>query len=181
MCAAVADVAAESGDESLKEACERLWNNTANKRMYITGSIGSSAKEEAFTGDYDLPGDTAYAETCASIGLIFWAKRMFQIKPDSKYADVLERALYNTVISGMSLDGQRFFYVNPLEADPELHKVNPNYAHVRTRRQGWFGCACCPPNIARLLASLDQYVYTADEAASTLYVQLYIGGEAGLR
>ncbi|WP_336758794.1 glycoside hydrolase family 127 protein [Paenibacillus sp. USHLN196] len=178
MCAAVADVAAETGDESLKEACERLWSNTVNKRMYITGSIGSSAKEEAFTGDYDLPGDTAYAETCASIGLIFWAKRMFQIKPDSKYADVLERALYNTVISGMSLDGQRFFYVNPLEADPELLKVNPNYAHVRTRRQGWFGCACCPPNIARLLASLDQYVYTTDEAASTLYVQLYIGGEA---
>ncbi|MFE6079116.1 glycoside hydrolase family 127 protein [Paenibacillus sp. NPDC057886] len=177
MCTAMADVAAETGDVSLKEACERLWNNVISKRMYITGSIGSSAKEEAFTGDYDLPGDTAYAETCASIGLIFWAKRMLQMNPNSKYADVLERALYNTVISGMSLDGQRFFYVNPLEADPELHKVNPDYAHVRTRRQGWFGCACCPPNIARLIASLDQYVYTTDEAHSTLYVQLYIGGE----
>lgn len=181
MCTAMADVAAETGDTSLKEACDRLWNNIVSKRMYITGSIGSSAKEEAFTGDYDLPGDTAYAETCASIGLIFWAKRMLQLDQDSRYADVMERALYNTVISGMSLDGQRFFYVNPLEVDPEIQRVNPNYAHVRTRRQGWFGCACCPPNIARLLASLDQYVYTPAVEQATLYVQLYIGGEGKFR
>ncbi|MCF7754073.1 glycoside hydrolase family 127 protein [Paenibacillus xylanexedens] len=177
MCAAMADVAAKTEDTSLKEACERLWSNIVSKRMYITGSIGSSAKEEAFTGDYDLPGDTAYAETCASIGLIFWAKRMLQMEQDSRYADVMERALYNTVISGMSLDGQRFFYVNPLEVDPKMQRVNPNYAHVRTRRQGWFGCACCPPNIARLIASLDQYVYTPAVEQATLYVQLYIGGE----
>lgn len=177
MCAAMADVAAQKEDTSLKEACERLWSNIVSKRMYITGSIGSSAKEEAFTGDYDLPGDTAYAETCASIGLIFWAKRMLQMEQDSRYADVMERALYNTVISGMSLDGQRFFYVNPLEVDPKMQRVNPNYAHVRTRRQGWFGCACCPPNIARLIASLDQYVYTPAVEQATLYVQLYIGGD----
>ncbi|CAH1210192.1 MULTISPECIES: beta-L-arabinofuranosidase domain-containing protein [unclassified Paenibacillus] len=177
MCSATADAAAETGDESLKQACRRLWNSIVGKRMYITGSIGSSAKEEAFTGDYDLPGDTAYAETCASIGLMFFACRMLNLEANSIYADVMERALYNTVISGMSLDGRRFFYVNPLEVHPHLHHANPNYSHVRSRRQGWFGCACCPPNIARLLASLDQYVYTVSENESTLHVQLYIGGE----
>ncbi|MNZ82716.1 Non-reducing end beta-L-arabinofuranosidase [compost metagenome] len=128
--------------------------------------------------DYDLPNDTAYAETCASIGLIFFAQRMLKIAPDSGVADVMERALYNTVVSGMSQDGKKFFYVNPLEVYPTAHGKNRIYDHVKPERQGWFGCACCPPNIARLLASLGEYVYTVKD--NTVYTQLYIGGELHL-
>ncbi|MDQ0091962.1 DUF1680 family protein [Paenibacillus anaericanus] len=175
MCTAMADLAAETGDPGLLEACRKLWSNIVNKRMYITGGIGSMEHGESFTMDYDLPGDTAYAETCASIGLIFFAQRMLRISPDSKVADVMERALYNTVVSGMSQDGKKFFYVNPLEVYPEAHGKNRIYDHVKPERQGWFGCACCPPNIARLLASLGDYVYTMQDG--TVYVQLYIGSE----
>ncbi|MNW47079.1 Non-reducing end beta-L-arabinofuranosidase [compost metagenome] len=178
MCTAMADVAAENGDPRLLEACQRLWSNIVNKRMYITGGIGSMVHGEAFSLDYDLPGDTAYAETCASIGLIFFAQRMLKINPDSRIADVMERALYNTVVSGMSQDGKKFFYVNPLEVYPEAHGKNRIYDHVKPERQGWFGCACCPPNIARLLASLGEYVYTVKD--NTVYTQLYIGGELTL-
>ncbi|WP_138754371.1 glycoside hydrolase family 127 protein [Paenibacillus sinopodophylli] len=176
MCTAMADIAAETGDEALLAACRRLWNSIVSKRMYLTGGIGSMAQGESFTQDYDLPNDTVYAETCASIGLIFFAQRMLQIEPDSEYANVLERALYNTVVSGMSRDGKQFFYVNPLEVYPPVLGKNKNYDHVQPRRQGWFGCACCPPNIARLLASLGQYVYTAKQ--NEIYTHLYIGGTA---
>lgn len=175
MCTAMADVAAENGDPRLLDACKKLWNNIVSKRMYITGGIGSMEQGESFSLDYDLPGDLAYAETCASIGLIFFAQRMLKIAPDSRVADVMERALYNTVVSGMSQDGKKFFYVNPLEVYPEVHGKNKNYNHVKPERQGWFGCACCPPNIARLLASLGDYVYTIKD--NTVYTQLYIGGE----
>lgn len=175
MCTAMADLAAETGDPGLLDACRKLWSNIVNKRMYITGGIGSMEHGESFTMDYDLPGDTAYAETCASIGLIFFAQRMLRISPDSKVADVMERALYNTVVSGMSQDGKKFFYVNPLEVYPAAHGKNRIYDHVKPERQGWFGCACCPPNIARLLASLGDYVYTIQDG--TVYVQLYIGSE----
>ncbi|MBA9085514.1 hypothetical protein FHR92_001980 [Fontibacillus solani] len=178
MCTAMADVAAENGDPRLLDACKKLWNNIVHKRMYITGGIGSMVHGEAFTMDYDLPGDTAYAETCASIGLIFFAQRMLKIAPDSGVADVMERALYNTVVSGMSQDGKKFFYVNPLEVYPTAHGKNRIYDHVKPERQGWFGCACCPPNIARLLASLGEYVYTIKD--NTVYTQLYIGGELKL-
>ncbi|MGG1516585.1 beta-L-arabinofuranosidase domain-containing protein [Paenibacillus oryzisoli] len=178
MATGIADVAIESKDQSLVETCQRLWNNIVNKRMYITGGIGSMAYGESFSLDYDLPNDTVYAETCASIGLIFFAQRMLQIAPKSEYADVLERALYNTVIAGMSKDGKHFFYVNPLEVWPEACGINHNYEHVKPERQGWFGCACCPPNIARLLASLDQYMYTIQD--NRLYTHLYIGGDAEL-
>ncbi|WP_248924136.1 glycoside hydrolase family 127 protein [Paenibacillus hamazuiensis] len=174
--AGMADVAAETGDLELLEACRRLWRNIVSKRMYVTGAIGSMAQGESFSLDYDLPGDTAYAETCASIGLIFLAHRMLQIEAKSEYADVMERALFNTVISGMSQDGRHFFYVNPLEVWPEACGKNKNLDHVKPQRQGWFGCACCPPNIARLLASLGQYVYTASE--NTVYAHLFIGSEA---
>lgn len=176
MCTAMADIAAETGDADLLNACRKLWNNIVTRRMYITGGIGSMARGESFTQDYDLPNDTVYAETCASIGLIFFAHRMLQIEPDSRYANVMERALYNTVVSGISRDGKRFFYVNPLEVYPAQLAGNKNYEHVRPQRQGWFGCACCPPNIARLLASLGQYIYTVRDAA--VYVHLYVGGEA---
>ncbi|GGH11845.1 glycoside hydrolase family 127 protein [Paenibacillus segetis] len=178
MCTAMADLAAETGDPGLLKACRKLWSNIVSKRMYITGGIGSMEQGESFTMDYDLPGDTAYAETCASIGLIFFAQRMLRISPDSKIADVMERALYNTVVSGMSQDGKKFFYVNPLEVYPAAHGKNKIYDHVKPERQGWFGCACCPPNIARLLASLGDYVYTKQK--DTLYVQLYVGSKIDL-
>ncbi|WP_141500463.1 glycoside hydrolase family 127 protein [Paenibacillus luteus] len=179
MLAGMADVARETGDESLLEACRRLWDNIASKQMYITGGIGSMAQGEAFSFDYDLPNDTVYSETCASIGLIFFAHRMLQLQPNSRYADVMERALFNTVIAGMSRDGKHFFYVNPLEVTPEVCEgKNKNFNHVKPVRQEWFGCACCPPNIARLLASLGEYLYSTKE--NTIYSHLYIGGEVEL-
>jgi DUF1680 family protein len=178
MLTGMADVAAEIGDEGLLQACRTLWNNIVTKRMYITGAIGSMAHGESFTLDYDLPSDTAYAETCASIGLIFFAQRMLKIEPKSEYADVLERALYNTVIGGMSRDGKHFFYVNPLEVWPEANRVNKNFEHVKVERQQWFGCACCPPNIARLLASLGSYIYSVKD--NTVYSHLYIGSQIQL-
>lgn len=178
MYTAMADMAAETGDEQLLEACRRLWKNIVSERMYITGGIGSQVHGEAFSFDYDLPNDTTYAETCAAIGLVFFADRMLKAEPKGEYADVLERALYNGVISGMSLDGRRFFYVNPLEVDPDACKYNGNFRHVKPTRQKWFGCACCPPNIARLLASLGHYIY--DVKDDTIYTHLYIGSEANL-
>ncbi|MBA2936791.1 glycoside hydrolase family 127 protein [Paenibacillus sp. CGMCC 1.16610] len=179
MCTGMADVAAQTGDAELLEACRRLWRNIVSKRMYITGAIGSMEYGESFSLDYDLPNDTAYAETCASIGLIFFAQRMLQMEAKSEYADVMEQALYNTVISGMSRDGKRFFYVNPLEVWPDAIGKNHTVNHVKAERQGWFGCACCPPNIARLLASLGHYVYNIQ--GRTIYANLYIGNQATLQ
>ncbi|ADH61394.1 protein of unknown function DUF1680 [Thermoanaerobacter mathranii subsp. mathranii str. A3] len=169
------DVAVETGDESLIQACKKLWDNITTKRMYITGGIGSSSFGEAFTFDFDLPNDTVYAETCAAIGLVFFAHRMLQIDPDRRYADVMERALYNSVISGMSLDGKKYFYVNPLEVWPEACEKNKVKAHVKYTRQPWFKCACCPPNLARLLASLGKYIYSIRD--NELYVHLYVDSE----
>jgi DUF1680 family protein len=176
MYTAMADLAAENGDTGLWYACRRLWRNVVTKQMYITGGIGSTESGEAFSFDYDLPNDTVYAETCASIGLIFFAHRMLQIEANSTYADVIERALYNTVLSSMAQDGRHFFYVNPLEVWPEACAKQPLKAHVKPVRQKWFGCACCPPNVARLLASLGQYIYTVD--SETVYTHLYIGSRA---
>lgn len=176
MYTAMADLAALTGDAGLRQACERLWQNMTQKQMYITGGIGSTHHGEAFTFDYDLPNDTVYAETCASIGLIFFAKRMLELEPDAKYADVLERALYNNVLGSMAQDGKHYFYVNPLEVWPQACSCNPGKHHVKAERQGWFGCACCPPNVARLLTSLNQYIYTVHE--DTLYTNLYIGNES---
>jgi len=171
----MADVAKLTQDDSLYEACERLWNNIVDKKLYITGGIGGTHIGEAFSYAYDLPNDTAYAETCASIGLVFFARRMLEMKPDSKYADVMERALYNGVLSGMALDGRSFFYVNPLEVVPIACHRDERKAHVKPVRQKWFGCACCPPNLARLVSSIGAYAFTED--TGTLYVHLYVGGE----
>lgn len=169
----MADVARLTGDEKLWEACKRLWNDIADKKMYVTGGIGSTHIGEAFSYAYDLPNDTAYAETCASIGLVFFARRMLEISPDAKYADVMERALYNGILSGMALDGKSFFYVNPLEVTPQgCHKDERKF-HVKPVRQKWFGCACCPPNLARLISSIGSYAYT--ESEDTLFVHLYMG------
>lgn len=176
MCTGMAMLARLDDDKAMLEACKRLWNNIVTKRMYITGGIGSTAVGEAFTADYDLPNDMMYCETCASIGLMFFANNMLKIEHDSRYADVMEKALYNTVIDGMALDGKHFFYVNPLEVVPELSRKDPNKSHVKTTRPAWFGCACCPPNLARLLSSLDKYMYKV--SGDTIYTDLYLSNEA---
>lgn len=155
----MADIATEYGDDELKTALQRLWTDLTSKRLYITGGLGPSADNEGFTVDYDLPNETAYAETCAAVGLVFWSSRMLGMGPDSRYADVMERALYNGAISGLSLDGSRFFYENPLESRGKHH------------RWRWHRCPCCPPNIARLTASIGSYMYgVADDAIA---VHLY--------
>lgn len=171
----LADLVLETDDQELLEVCEKLWDNTVNRQMYITGAIGSQEFGERFTIDYDLPNDVAYAETCASIALIFWAHRMLQIEAKGEYGDVLERALYNGVLSGMSQEGDRFFYVNPLEVYPDVANYRHDHRHVKTTRQEWFGCACCPPNISRLLASIHRYVYTQNE--DNIYVHLFTDSE----
>ena len=170
----MAEVASRTEDRGLFETCEKLWDNIVNRQMYVTGAIGATEHGEAFSFDYDLPNDTVYGETCAAIGLIFFARRMLEITKDGRYADVMERALYNGVISGMSLDGQKFFYVNPLEVVPEACEKDYNKRHVKPVRQKWFGCACCPPNVARLLSSLAGYAFEENE--QELYVNLYTGG-----
>ncbi len=174
LCIAAADIALETGDAALAEACDRLWESATSRRMYITGGIGSQAYHEAFTFDYDLPNDTAYTETCAAIGLFFFSNRMANLHHDARYADVMERTLYNGIISGLALDGHSYFYVNPLEVHPEACDKNANFAHVKYRRQPWYGCACCPPNVARLLASLGEYLYHVD--GQTLYADLFHSG-----
>lgn len=176
MYSSMVDIARETGDEELFDTCKRLWNNIVSKQLYLIGGIGSTHQGEAFTFDYDLPNDTVYAESCASIGLIFFAHRMLQMDVNSEYADVMEKALYNIVLGSMSRDGKHFFYVNPLEVWPKASDNNPDKRHIKSVRQKWFGCACCPPNIARLLASLNQYIYSVND--DTVYAHLYIGGEA---
>jgi len=163
---AVADLAGETGDADLLAAGRRLWEDVTGRHMYITGGVGSSASNEGFTTDYDLPNPTAYAETCANVGLVFWAHRLVQLDCDGRYTDVLERALYNGVISGVSTNGKKFFYANPLASNGRAHRAD------------WFGCACCPPNVARLLASLGQYVYSV--APGEVAVHLYAEGSGRL-
>ena len=171
----MADVARLTGDEAMFQACERLWNNVAGEKLYITGGIGATHIGEAFSFGYDMPNDTAYSETCAAIGLAFFARRMLEIQADNRYGDVMEQALYNTVLAGMALDGKSFFYVNPLEVVPEACERDERKRHVKAIRQKWFGCACCPPNIARIVSSFGAYIYTRNE--STLYTHLYAGSE----
>ncbi|MFP4384468.1 MAG: glycoside hydrolase family 127 protein [Spirochaetia bacterium] len=167
----MADAAAEKGDTGLLDACRRIWQNITEKRMYITGGIGAEAHGESFSLDYDLPNDRAYAETCAAIGLVFWAHRMLQIEGKSEYADIMERCLYNGITSGISYEGSRFFYVNPLEVKPEECRRRYDLKHVKPERQKWYGCACCPPNLARLITSLGQYFYSYSN--NTIWVHLY--------
>jgi uncharacterized protein len=160
----VTEVASQTGDERLLKMLDRVWRNTTERNQYITGGIGPSSHNEGFTVDYDLPNATAYQETCATIALAQWAHRLALLYGDSRYADALERALYNGVLSGVSQDGTKFFYVNPLESAGTHH------------RSPWFGCACCPPNVTRTLAALGGYAYAV--SAESLYVNLYIQGSA---
>jgi DUF1680 family protein len=159
-----ADLFAETGEPALLEALERLWHNMVERHTYVTGGIGARYEGEAFGDDYEMPNERAYAETCAAIGSVMWNWRMLAISGQVRFADALETTLYNGVLSGLSLDGQTYFYQNPL-ADRGRH-----------RRQPWFGCACCPPNIARLLASLPGYFYSASEEG--IWVHLYASGSA---
>ena len=177
MYCAMADLAYEYQDKELMKACETLWNNMVEKRMYLTGGIGSSGILERFTTDYDLPNGYNYAESCASIGLALFGMRMAQITKDAKYVDVLEKALYNTVLAGIALDGKSFFYVNPLEVWPVTCIDRTSKEHVKPIRQKWFGVACCPPNIARTLASLGQYIYSWEKEDRELYINLFVSGD----
>lgn len=172
----MADLAAETDDAELYSACKRLWKSITQKQMYITGGIGSTVHGEAFSVDYDLPSDTAYAETCASIGLMFFASKMLENEVRGEYSDVMEQAFYNTVLAGMQLDGKRFFYVNPLEVVPGISGVSPTHRHDLPVRPEWYTCACCPPNVARLIASLGKYAY--GESDDTAYCHLFAAGKA---
>ncbi len=171
---AMADAARTVNDPELFAACKRLWKSITERRMYITGGIGSAYEGEAFTKDYHLPNDTAYAETCASIGLIFFARRMLEMEAWGGYGDVMERALYNCVLAGMALDGETYFYVNPLEVVPGISGEAVTHRHVRTTRPRWFPCACCPPNVARLIASIGEYAWGISEG--TVYSHLFLKG-----
>ncbi|MCU6175297.1 glycoside hydrolase family 127 protein [Citrobacter cronae] len=172
----LAHIARMTNDEEKRQICLRIWNNMVQRRMYITGGIGSQGIGEAFTSDYDLPNDTAYGESCASIGLMMFARRMQEMEGDAHYADVMERAFYNTVLGGMALDGKHFFYVNPLETQPKSIPHNHIYDHIKPVRQRWFGCACCPPNIARTLVAIGHYIFTPRPDA--LFINFYAGSEA---
>lgn len=174
----MADAAMETKDKELAGACKRLWNNITQHRMYVTGGIGSAYEGEAFTKDDHLPNDTAYAETCAAIGLIFFSNKMLYLERDGKYADVMERALYNCVLAGMQLDGTKFFYVNPLEVLPGISGEAKTHKHALPVRPKWFTCACCPPNVARLLSSVAEYAWHV--VGDTLFSNLFVGGTLDL-
>ena len=170
----MADAARLNLDEKMMDACRRLWHSTVRDKLYITGGVGGTRVGEAFSFPFDLPNDLAYSETCAAIGLAFFARRMLQIEAVGQYGDVMEQALYNTVLAGMALDGRSFFYVNPLSVLPEACHKDERFFHVKPVRQKWFGCACCPPNIARIVSSIGSYAWTQND--STLFTHLYMGG-----
>lgn len=171
---AMADIAFETGDPELKQVLDSLWKDVTGRKMYLIGGIGSEAHGESFSCPYDLPNDRAYAETCASIGLFFWARRMFRLDRNGCYPDIMEQALYNNILDGMSTDGKKYNYANPLMTVPEVNEARYDLRHAKTERVSWFGCACCPPNIARLLGSLNRYIYDFDPSERRLSVLLYI-------
>jgi DUF1680 family protein len=160
----MADVAAVTGDTAYIAALHRVWDDVVLRNMYIIGGIGSSHTNEGFTEDYDLPNESAYCETCASVGMVLWNQRMFQFTGNAKYIDVLERSMYNGALAGISLSGDRFFYVNPLASDGNHH------------RQAWYGCACCPSQISRFLPSIGNYMYGVSQ--QTVWVNLFVGSTA---
>lgn len=171
---AMADLAGRYDDNGLLEACKTLYRNIVDRRMYITGGVGSSGVLERFTTDFDLPNDTGYCESCASIALALFCRRMARITGEAAYMDTAELALMNTVLAGTALDGKSFFYVNPLEVVPAACLPATDKNHVKPVRQKWFGCACCPPNIARTLASLGEYLFFGD--GEDLWVNMFAGG-----
>jgi DUF1680 family protein len=163
----MADMAALRGDKELLDAITRIWRDVVERKMYVTGGIGPSASNEGFTVPYDLPNDSAYAETCAAIGMALWNHRMFLLSGDGKYADVLEREAYNGLLSGVSLSGDHFFYVNPLGSVGKHHRVE------------WFDCSCCPTNIVRYLPGMGERVYA--HRGNDIWTVLYMGSMATIR
>ena len=179
---AMADLALKYNDQSLLNACQKIFDNISTKRMYITGGIGSSAEGEAFTVDYDLPNQFAYTESCAALGLALFAHRMLLLETDSKYADVVERAIYNGFMSSTSLDGRAFFYTNPLEILPHMLSCNTSVRNKnplrlpQPLRQEVFDCSCCPPNIVRFIPSIANFIYTTSD--DTVYVHQFMESQA---
>ena len=161
------DVAARISGTGYEEALDTLWEDVTKRNMYVTGGIGVAYCTEGFANDYELPNKEAYCETCASVGMALWNSRMAERTGEAKYYDILERSVYNAMLAGINLEGNRFFYVNPLASDGDHH------------RKAWFGCACCPSNICRFMASLGNYIYATNDTA--LYVNLYIGNEAAFK
>lgn len=162
-----ADVAVNTGDTDYMKAMKTVWEDVVHRNMYITGGIGSSGRNEGFSQDYDLPNESAYCETCASVSMVFWNQRMNALTGESKYIDVLERSLYNGALDGLSLSGDRFFYGNPLAS---------NATH---ERKEWFGTACCPSNIARLVASLGDYIYA--KSTNAIWVNLFVSSNTKIK
>jgi len=170
MYSGMADVAALTGDTAYVNALDKIWDNVANRKLHVTGGVGARGAGEAFGDDYELPNLTAYNETCAAVGNDYWNQRLFLLHADAKYIDVLERTLYNGLISGVALDGQTFFYENPLEATGKAAK---------DQRRPWFGVACCPGNITRFMASVPGYVYA--QRGDSLWVNLYMANSADIK
>ncbi|MHB1456816.1 MAG: glycoside hydrolase family 127 protein [Armatimonadota bacterium] len=163
----VADIAMETGDRGLIDMLETVWRNTVELRMYVTGGVGPGGGIEGFTHDYDLPNLNAYQETCASVGMAMWNQRMGILHGDAKYIDIMEKSLYNGVLAGISLDGMKFYYSNPLSSAGDFE------------RSEWFGCACCPPNVARTISMIGGYIYAAGD--DSILVNLYIGNKAQIK
>ena len=170
---AVADIAALTGDDSLLKAIDKIWNNVVEKKMYVQGSVGAIGDGERYGDNYELPNGTAYNETCAAIANVYWNHRMFLLHGDSKYIDLLEKILYNGLISGIGLDGKSFFYTNAME-------IKNSFSHrdMEATRSGWFECSCCPTNLARLIPSIPGYIYAQN--GNNLYVNLFISGSANI-
>lgn len=171
--AGIADVAALTGDSAFLNAIDAIWNNMAQKKIYVQGSLGAVGSGERFGGNYELPNSTAYNETCAAISNVYWNHRMFLLHGDSKYIDILEKTLYNGLISGIGLDGKTFFYSNAMQ-------VNRNFHHhsLERTRSGWFDCSCCPTNVARFIPSIPGYVYA--QKGNSIYVNLFMQSEGSM-
>ncbi len=169
--AAMADLARETGDEAMAGSCRQLWDEMVARHLYVIGGVGADGPGgENFSEAYDLPDDRAYAETCAAIGLVMWARRMLDLELDARYATVMERALYNNVLAGLSQDACHYFYVNPLAVTPRETRRRYDCKMMKTQRVPWFGCACCPPNVARLLCSLGHYAVSRTMTGLALHL-----------
>jgi len=170
---AMADIAALTGDEKILKAIDTIWNNMVSKKIYVQGGAGAIPNGERYGGNYELPNTTAYNETCAAIANVYWNQRMFQLHGESKYVDVLEKILYNGLISGVGLDGKSFFYTNAMQ-------IHNSFSHgsMEPERSGWFECSCCPTNLTRLLPSVPGYVYAQKE--DKVFVNLFVNSDASL-
>lgn len=173
---AMAELALLKGDDALYESAKKLLENVTTKKMYLTGGIGSEHYGERFTLDYDLPNDRAYNETCAEVGLMMFCRAMLKHEPNAAIADVLEKTLYNGVLPGVSIDGKKYFYVNPLSIIPEVSDFRVDTNLTASARTEWMDCPCCPPNLFRLMAALGEYVYTYNE--DNIYLNLFLSNEA---